>query len=198
MREKVKDGDYAYIGQPLGVVEEYLPDKNSTYSSEGIIYASKSGTVRIDLKRKKIFIEDYNEKHTPALIQGDIVIGIVGFVRKYSVGVNIEVVNNRIVYNSNFFGNIHVSHVSKSYIEKVEDGFQKTDVIRAKVVSMRLNEIDLTTEDRDLGVIAADCSICGTPLQKIKKDLLKCPRCENIEKRKLATDYGSVENRLIL
>jgi len=198
MKEKVNDGDYAYIGQPLGVVEEYLPDKNSTHTSEGIIYASKSGTVRIDLKRKKISIEDYNEKHVPALIKGDIVIGAVGFVRKYSVGVNIGVVNNRVLYNSNFFGNIHVSHVSKSYIEKVEDGFQKTDIIRAKVVKMRLNEIDLTTEDRDLGVIAADCSICGTSLEKIKQNLLKCPRCENIEKRKIASDYDSVDSRLIV
>ncbi|GAG98858.1 unnamed protein product, partial [marine sediment metagenome] len=38
---------------------------------------------------------------------------------------------------------------------------------------------------------------CGAPLYRTKRDLLKCEICENVEKRKLANDYGSVKTRLI-
>lgn len=198
MNKKVKAGDSVEIGDPLGVVEEYLPDKFSAYAKDGIIYATKSGKVNIDLNRKKISVKGENQKHVPALKIGDVIIGIVTFVRKYSVGITIEVVNNRVMFNSNFFGNVHVSQISNSYIEKVEDGFQKTDIIRARVTKLKYNEIDMSTDSKNLGVVAADCPFCGTTLEKIKNNLLKCPLCQSMEKRKLADDYDSIDTRLIL
>jgi len=49
---------------------------------------------------------------------------------------------------------------------------------------------------KDLGVIHADCSICGSTLEKIGQNRLKCARCGNTENRKLASDYGSVSENL--
>jgi exosome complex component CSL4 len=198
MKRKLKNGDYADIGQPLGVVEEYLPDKNSTYASDGVIYSSRVGTIKIDTNKKQISIKKQNEEQQRNLKVGDIVIGIVFMVRKYSIGVNIYVINNKVKFYSGYLGNVHVSQISKAYVEKIEDAFQKTDIIRAKVSKLNINEVDLSTENLNLGVISADCSRCGTPLIKIKKNILKCPVCENVEKRKLANDYNSVKTRLII
>lgn len=198
MTKKVKNGDYASIGQRLGVVEEYLPDKKSTYSDNGVIYATQSGIININTDKKKISIKNLNKEDSQTLEIGDTVIGIVTFIRKYSVGIKIYVINNKVNYSSGNLGNIHVSQISKSYIEKIEDAFRKTDIIRAKVSKLKYSEVDLSTEGVNLGVTSADCSRCGAPLYKIKKDLLKCQVCENVEKRKLASDFGTVQTRLKL
>ncbi|GAH92051.1 unnamed protein product, partial [marine sediment metagenome] len=41
-------------GQYLGVGEEYLPDKLSTYVRDGQIFATKAGIVIIDEERRAI------------------------------------------------------------------------------------------------------------------------------------------------
>ncbi|MFW9948955.1 MAG: exosome complex RNA-binding protein Csl4, partial [Candidatus Thorarchaeota archaeon] len=95
-----------------------------------------------------------------------------------------------------FFCNIHVSHVSYKYTEKISDAFQITDIVRFKVIGQKENEYVLSTVGKDLGIIHADCSICGTPLDKIGFDKLRCSRCGNIETRKLASDYRNVNQNL--
>ena len=198
MTKNAKDGEYASIGQQLGVVEEYLPDKNSTYAGMRVNYATQSGIIDIDSYRKKISVKSLDKNKRQNLKVGDIVIGIINFIRKYSVSVEIYIINNNVKFYSGNLGNIHVSKISKNYIEKIEDAFQKTDIVRGKVIELKYNEVDLVTDQPNLGVISADCSRCGGPLYRIKRDLLKCEICENIEKRKLANDYGSIKSRIII
>lgn len=198
MTNNIKNGEYASIGQRLGVVEEYLPDKNSTYADKGVIYATRSGAIHIDSHKKKISVKEPDESKRQKMKIGDIVIGIIKFVRKYSIGVEVYIINNNLKFFSGNLGNVHVSQISRNYVEKIEDAFQKTDILRAKVSKLNYNEVDLVTDQPNLGVISADCSRCGGPLYLIKRDLLKCEICENVEKRKLANDYGSVKTRLII
>jgi len=101
-----------------------------------------------------------------------------------------------ILIVSSYFGNIHVSHISHKFIEKISDAFQITDIVRAKVIRQEQNEYRLSTVGKNFGVIHADCSICGTTLEKIGVDRLRCPRCGNVENRKLASDYGNVTESL--
>ena len=197
MTKNTKDGEYAFIGQRLGVVEEYLPDKKSTYADKGVIYATRSGRIYIDSHKKKISVKRFDERKRQNMIIGDIVIGMINFVRKYSVGVEVYIINNNVKFYSGYLGNVHVSQISRNYIEKIEDALQKTDIIRARVSKLKYNEVNLVTDQPNLGVISADCSRCGAPLYRTKRDLLKCEICENVEKRKLANDYGSVKTRLI-
>ena len=62
MKKDVKKGDVAITGQYLGVVEEYLPNKESTYVKDGIIYATKTGLVKIDDNKRQIEIETKRQK----------------------------------------------------------------------------------------------------------------------------------------
>ncbi|MFX1287336.1 MAG: exosome complex RNA-binding protein Csl4 [Promethearchaeota archaeon] len=196
MKDSVKNNEIVLTGQYLGVVEEYLPDKQSTYIKEGQIYATKTGIVKIDKDRRAIEILSHQEKDRKTVKIGDVIIGTILFLRLYSVGISFATINKKVQFNSSYFGNIHVSHISKQFIEKISDAFQITDIVRAKVIRQEENEYSLSTAGKDLGVIHADCSICGTTLERIGQDKLRCSRCGNVENRKLANDYGNILENL--
>ncbi len=195
-KKSPKDGDIIVTGDYLGVVEEFLPDKQSTFTKEGKIYATKTGLITVDNKERKIEISTHQEKDRKVVKIGDTVIGVILFLRLYSVGISFYTINKKIHFNSNYFGNIHVSQISDKYVEKIHDAFQITDIVRARVVQQEYNEYKLSTTGKHLGVIYADCVICGNPLSKIGYNKLKCERCGNVESRKLANDYGNVTNNL--
>lgn len=196
MKESIKINDIVITGQYLGVVEEYLPNKNSTYIKDGNIYATKTGIVSIDQNKREIEIKGLQEDDRKVVKIGDIVIGTILFLRKYSVGLNFQAINQKLHFNSSYFGNIHVSQISNKYVEKITDAYQTTDIVRAKVIEKEENEYKLSTSGNNLGVIHADCVICGTPLEKIGFNKLRCTRCGNVEFRKLASDYRNVSEKL--
>lgn len=195
-KKSLKDGDIVLTGEKLGVVEEFLPDKQSTFTKDGKIFASKTGMININNKERKIEISTHQEKDRKVVKIGDIVIGAILFLRQYSVGISFYTINSKIHFNSSYFGNIHVSQISDKYVEKINDAFQITDIVRARVIAQDYNEYKLSTVGSNLGVIYADCVICGNALTKIGYNKMKCDRCGNIESRKLSNDYGNVSNNL--
>jgi exosome complex component CSL4 len=181
-------------GQYLGVVEEFLPEEQTMYVKDGEIFATISGLFSVSGVNSDI--KTHQEENRKTVKIGDIVIGTVLFIRKYSVGLGFYTINRKIHFNSSYLGNIHVSQISNRYVEKVKDAFKETDIIRAKVTDKDVNEYNLSTVGSNLGVIHADCSICGTKLEQIGFDKLKCPGCGTLDKRKLANDYGNVTSNL--
>ena len=196
MKKSAKDGDIALTGQFLGVVEEYLPDKKSTFVKEGEIFSTKTGVISINKDKREIEIQTKMERERKAARIGDTIIGTILFLRKFSVGVAFVAINNKVHFNSSAMGNIHVSAISNRYVEKISDAFQITDIIRAKIVGENSGEFVLSTVGPNLGVIHSDCAICGTKQKKVGFNKLKCPRCGNFEKRKLAEDFGNVSEHL--
>jgi len=195
-KKSLKNGDIVLTGEKLGVVEEFLPDKQSTFTKDGKIFASKTGMININDKERILEISTHQEKDRKVVKVGDIVIGAILFLRQYSVGISFYTINSKIHFNSSYFGNIHVSQISDKYVEKINDAFQITDIVRTRVIAQNYNEYKLSTTGKNLGVIYADCVICGKPLIKIGYNKLKCDRCGNIESRKLSDDYGNVKNNL--
>jgi len=196
MNDSAKNNEIVIMGQYLGVVEEYLPDKKSTDVRDGQIFATKAGIVSIDKERRAIEIRSLQDEDRKTVKINDVLIGTIQFLRLYSVGISFATINNKIHFNSSYFGNIHVSHISHKFIEKIADAFQITDIVRAKVIKKEQNEFSLSTVGNNLGVIHADCSICGSTLEKIGQNKLKCARCGNTANRKLASDYGNVTENL--
>jgi exosome complex component CSL4 len=192
MKKSAKNGDIAITGQFLGVVEEYLPDKNSTFVKEGEIFSTKTGVISINKNKREIEIKTLMEQDRKTVEIGDIVIGTILFLRKFSVGISFFAINNKLHFNSSYMGNIHVSQISNRYVDRISDAFQITDVVRAKVVGTKSGEYVLSTVGNDLGIIHTDCAICGTHQKKVGFNKLKCPRCGNFEKRKLSDDFGDV------
>jgi exosome complex component CSL4 len=48
----------------------------------------------------------------------------------------------------------------------------------------------LSTAEKELGVMKAQCFNCRTVMVK-DNDKLKCPECGRVEKRKMSSDYGT-------
>ena len=192
--QKIKNGDLVYPGQVLGVIEEYIPDMQTTYEKDGIVFAIKAGFLEINPSTRNIRVK--GSEIASSLHKGDIVIGIIRRIRKFSIGVDIYKKNEQILFNP-IEANIHVSRISKQYIAKPEDAFTETDIVRARVVGKRNNEYELATDNNHLGVIYAECSICGFTLRR-KEHVLICDHCGNHEKRLLANDFGCVKEKVVI
>ncbi len=174
-------------GQELCVVEQYLGDPLSTYEEKGKLRAAQAGIVKIDPKIRKITIK--TDKEPLEVKKGDKVIAEVVFIRKFSVGASIYKVGDEEMLER-MFGNIHISKIADAYISDIEEAYQKTDIIRAEVIGERNGEPELSTKyGPDLGVIYAQCNICGNVFTRQTRNLLKCNFCGNRAKKKLANDY---------
>ncbi|MHA1649297.1 MAG: exosome complex RNA-binding protein Csl4 [Candidatus Helarchaeota archaeon] len=184
--QEIKNGDLVLPGQKLGVIEMYVPGEG-TYTKNGAIYASIIGEIEINDTEKKISVIPKGSK--PSLPKkGDIVVGQISMVRKQMA---IADITNKSGYNptTDFEGMIHISQVSRSYLETLSDAFKVGDIIRAVVINDEIIPFFLNTAAPHLGVILAYCSECGSVLQVVKRRL-QCPVCNNIEKRKFTPDYG--------
>jgi len=195
-KKSVNDKEMVMTGQYLGVVEEFLPDKHSTYVKDGEIFATKIGITSIDKNKREIEVKPMEEEKRKTVKKGDLVIGTILFLRAYSIGLSFYTINNKLQFNSPLMGNVHVSEISNKYVEKIQDVYQKTDIIRARVIGQESNEYKLTTKGKNVGVLHAECFVCGTVLDKTGFNKLECSRCGNIEYRKLADDYRKVEEKL--
>lgn len=194
---KVQDGDYVTIGQELGVIEQYF-GYEGTYEENGTIRASIAGQVQIHPQQKIIRVFNPHMKNIPPN-KGDLVIGIITAIRKFSAGVAIYKILDKLKFSPEY-GNVHVSKADQRYTDRLENAFVVGDIIRARIIGKNLNEYDLSTEYSTLGVIYAECSICGTPLmnQRRNQGMLSCEFCGNQERRKIASDFGNIQERVKL
>lgn len=183
---EMKPGDIVLPGQKIAVIEMYVPGPG-TYEENGIIYASIIGEIHIDQREKKVYIIPREDK--PSLPKNrDLVIGRISMVRKQMAIADIT--NIRGFYpTTDFEGMIHISQVSRTYLDSLSDAFKTGDLIRASVINDEVIPFHIKTSDPNLGVILAHCSECGDVL-KLEGRRLQCPTCRNIERRKVANNYG--------
>jgi exosome complex component CSL4 len=182
MEDKVLIGDY------LGTIEEFTPGAG-TFSEDGKIYAAKVGVKAVDAKRH---VAEVKGRSLPSLAVGQTVFGGVAALRTSMV----TVIAGKIQGQKGLIDErttIYVSNIADSYVEKPEDLFAVGDIVKAKVVRMDPGVTDISTKG-PLGVVKAFCRRCRHPLVRSDKgkDNLKCPACGNIERRKVAEDYGNV------
>ncbi|ASJ03040.1 RNA-binding protein [Thermococcus profundus] len=187
-KKPAKDGDVVLPGDYLGVIEEYLPGEG-VKEENGELIATRAGKVRIDPERMEIHVEPVTD--VPPLPKvGDVVIAQVLEVKPQAVIVQlltIEGRKDRDIATSKLAG-IHVSQVKNGFVEDLSKEFKVGDIVRAKVIANEKSPIQLTTKAPDLGVVYAFCSRCRTPLVR-RGNQLVCPKCGNVETRKLSTLY---------
>ena len=191
-----KSGEIVKIGDELGFEEQFLGSQDSTYSENGNIYAAINGVLNINEKDRTIHINAHNEEKRTIPKQGDIIIGEISMIRKSSVGVRLVSLNDKVIIKNGTFANIHVSNVSKSYVDKLDNVFQKTDLVRARVLTKFGKEWKIATNAPNLGVITSNCKYCGHQMERKGRDQVKCPFCNHSERKKIAEDYGQVEIQL--
>ncbi|MHA1707651.1 MAG: exosome complex RNA-binding protein Csl4 [Candidatus Heimdallarchaeaceae archaeon] len=180
--------ELVFPGTRIAVAEEFIPG-SGTYSTEDYIFSSVIGHVMINMDKHEISVIP---KPTPAIMpnEGDIFIGSIVNISRQMVTVSINYLNKKEVY-PNYTLVIHVSQVSREYLESAEDVLRLGDIIRGKIIDAKTIPLQGSLIGSQLGVILTHCSKCGERLGKIGRNKLKCPACSNIEFRKTTIDYGS-------
>jgi exosome complex component CSL4 len=184
-----KTGRLVLPGERLGVIEEFIPD-SGTYVKDGVIYSKIIGRALIDLINRRVSVYPLvTGAVTPKV--GSIIIGQIGNAQSDNVLVKIFTVGKKQI-SGTFGGILHVSDVSDRYVDSMSDVCKPGDIVKAKVISEKNQVYHLSTNDKGLGIMYAFCSKDSTLLEPRGYDL-KCPKCGNIEHRKMAPDYGKEE-----
>jgi exosome complex component CSL4 len=183
-----KSGHLVMPGERLGVIEEFIPD-SGTYVKDGVIFSKIVGRSLVDLQNRRVSVYPVVAGAVVPKV-GTVVIGQIGNAQSDNVLVRIFRIGKKQL-TGNFGGILHVSDVSDRYIDMISDAVKPGDIVRAKVISEKNQIFHLSTNDKNLGIIYAFCSRDGTLLeQQPQRFDLKCPKCGNIERRKIAPDYG--------
>ncbi len=178
--------DRTYPGDILGTTEEFLPGKG-TYVEGNHIRSKILGSARFDRTEMMVSVEPMNG---PAeLADGDIVIAEVIELRNSMVNVRVERTEKTPrQISGDSIGTLHISNISKDFVDNVGYQYRLGDIIRARVIKSKPS-LQLTTEGEDLGVVLARCLKCRGDLE-VRSEELYCSRCERVEERKTASDYG--------
>ena len=181
-------GKLVLPGTRLAVTEEFL-GKEGTYTEKNYIYSAVAGKVVIDLERHEISVLAKPQSTSIPKI-GDIVIGSIVNVSRQMTTVSVSYINNRIVLPS-YTMVIHVSQLSKEYLETADDAVCLADIVRAKIIDAKTIPLQGSLIGSQLGVVLASCSQCGAKVEKIGRNKLKFSECSYIQKKKTTIDYGS-------
>lgn len=185
-----KSGLFVVPGDRLGVIEEFTPGPG-TYVEDGIIHSEVTGRTLLDMLNKQVSVFPLIQKANIPQV-GSIIMGLVLDVRSKQAVLRIFQIGDKML--SGFFtGMLHISGVSRGYVDNMFNVCKTGDIMRAKVISTKNRTFFLSTAEKDLGVVYALCSICGNVL-KLGNRGMQCTRCGNIEGRKIPPDYGKLQS----
>jgi exosome complex component CSL4 len=180
------DKRVVYPGDELGTSEEFMAG-DGTYEKDGMIFAANIGELEFDDQTRSATVKPLTSMPVTLKI-GDTVIGIVTDIRSSMAFVNIiklEGINRQI--SSATQGSIHVSKISKQYLDDVRRGYWIGDILRAKVIKAE-PALQLSTEGSELGVIKSFCKLCQEPLVMKNNDVY-CETCDRPWQKKTSDDY---------
>ncbi len=169
-------------GDRIGCVEEFEAGEG-VYEENGELYANVAG--RVVVEGRTVKIEPINK--IPKLERGDVVIGKVIDVRNSVAIVKLmrKLGHDRELVRS-LIGILHVSNVQNEFLKNISSVIKFGDIVKAEVLDESLK---LSTKAKGMGVIKSKCGNCGAELV-LDGDKLKCPKCGNVESRKISSDYG--------
>ncbi|MFX1518450.1 MAG: exosome complex RNA-binding protein Csl4 [Promethearchaeota archaeon] len=188
-KEQINSGDLVVPGEVLCTIEEFIPNAG-TYVDEknGLILASTVGTVNIDAKTKRISVIAKNKPIEP--VKGAIVLGKISDTKKQLVELIIGKIDSDELHTP-ISSTLHISCVSERYTENMTDAYRVGDIVKAHIVDDKRNPCYVSTVGNQFGCIFARCTKCGAILKRKGRSTLKCPDCDNIERRKISDDYLS-------
>ena len=184
--EQKSSGNLVLPGERLGVIEEFIPD-SGTFVKDGVIYSKIIGRSLMDLLNKKVSVYPLNSGAVTPKVDS-IIVGQIGNAQSDNVLVRIFKVNGKQL-SGYFSGILHISDVQDRYVDSMNAVCKTGDIVKAKVISEKNQIFHLSTADKGLGIIYGFCSRDGTLLEQQGYEL-KCPKCKNVESRRIAFEYG--------
>lgn len=179
-------------GDGVCVAEEFLPG-SGVYEDGGVIRSSSVGFTSIDLRSRVLSVRPIKHPYLPS--RGEVVCAVVTVLHEELAVARLFASESGRRYANPFTGLLHVSQVHEKFVRNLSELLAVGDIIKARVLNSSVPYM-LTVREARLGVVLAYCSICGTQLRRQSTDTLRCPRCDNVERRKLSLDYGVLKFRL--
>ncbi len=188
--ENMDEGEMVFVmpGDIIATTEEFSPGVG-TFLHVADIHAASTGVVKINKKSRIISVVP-STKYPPSIAIGNIVIGAIIGLRESVALVEIAAIKGEGEREFKKVGTaaVHVSNVKDSYCKRLDEEFAVGDIIKAKVLNTE--NMRLSTAEKELGVMKAQCSNCRAVMVK-DDNKLKCPECGRVERRKLSSDYGT-------
>jgi exosome complex component CSL4 len=181
-----KDRELVLPGERLGVIEEFVPDAG-TFVKDGVIYAKLVGRSMLDPATRRVSVRPVGRSAIVPRV-GDTVVGQVSAVQPENASVRVFQVGQKRL-SGVFAGVLHVSDVHLRYVDSMFEVCKAGDIVRARIISEKNQVYHLSTKEKDLGVVYAFCSNCGSLLE-VRRQNMHCPKCGRIEPRKIVFDYG--------
>jgi len=181
-----------FPGDFIANAEEFLPGEG-TYTEDGKIYASEVGVAKKDIENREVSVEATTA--TPVMQRRGLeAIGIVaktsekaGFIDLLPVK---DATHRYIPIDASTV--LRVNNIRRGFVKSLADEFKVGDVVRVKIVDAEPNNVVVTTDGPNLGVIKAYCVKCRTPLDKGGEGLV-CPECGWKDHRHMAKDYREAQ-----
>ncbi len=176
-------------GDDICIIEEFMPGIGS-FSKNGVVRAAWIGVTAADLNTRTVHVKPVH-KFPQLPERNSVVIGVVVLVKDEYAVIKIfeDLKGNR--YLNGFTGVLHISQASDTHVKDLYEVIRVGDVVKAKVLNNN-PPYNITIREPKLGVVLAFCGNCGSVLRKAGSNMLKCPKCGRMEKRKLSLDYGRV------
>jgi len=177
-------------GDPLAVIEEYLPGEGTYVDEQGWIRAAIKGVARFDVQAKRVDVSPARPLRVPKANTD--AVGVVTQVRHDVVLVELygkvrlqPTPKWEYEYSGRFLGAIPIANVSEEFVKDLADYYRPSDIVLVRVLN-NTNPFHLTTRLPQYGVLYAECSRCGARLEPVSQREMKCPRCGHLEKRKVS------------
>ncbi|MFP3143779.1 MAG: exosome complex RNA-binding protein Csl4 [Caldisphaera sp.] len=183
--------DIVVPGEIVAQQEEFVEGDGVYIDQEtGFLRSSLLGKIAIDLNNKTVSVNSHKKIKIPK--KNSIVLCSVSSVKENIIFVDIFGV---IVlyprpkweheFSSPLSGAILSNQIGVDKYNDLMDVVKPGDIILAKVISST-NPFNLSLKGPQFGVIYSMCSKCGEIMAPINNDQLKCPKCGNVEKRKIS------------
>lgn len=178
-----------YPGDFIVNAEEFLPG-DGAYVEDGKVLSAEVGVAKKDLEKRIVSVEPRKGKMAYMMKAGIEALGVVAKTSEKAGFIDLLPVKNE---SGRYFPIpastvLRVQHVKRGFTKSLADEFKVGDIVRARIIEAEPNNVILTTDGPNLGVVKAFCVKCRHAIVKDGNGLI-CKNCGWKDQRHLANDY---------
>ncbi len=178
-----------FPGDFIANAEEFLPGEG-TYQEDGKIFSAEVGLVNKDLEGRVVKVETTSNKTPTLQRKGLTAVGVIAKTSEKAAFIDLlPVEDNTHRYIPIPASTVlRVNNIKRGFVKSLKDEFSVGDIVRVRILEADSQNVVVSTEGIELGVIKAFCNKCRNALDKDDKGLV-CPECGWKDHRHLAKDY---------